>query len=81
LLPKYQDVWVAFADGAVIASGRRPVEVFHEAHKSGRHPYVTCVGREYEPTKIRRVVLLGREVLNRIELLFRGPAGEVVVNP
>ncbi len=25
--------------------------------------------------------ILGREVLNRVEVLFRGPAGEVVVNP
>jgi hypothetical protein len=25
--------------------------------------------------------ILGREVLNRLEILFRGPAGEVVVNP
>lgn len=25
--------------------------------------------------------ILGRDVLNRIEVLFRGPAGEVVVNP
>ena len=25
--------------------------------------------------------ILGRDVLNRVEILFRGPAGEVVVNP
>jgi hypothetical protein len=25
--------------------------------------------------------ILGRDVLNRIEILFRGPAGEVIVNP
>ena len=25
--------------------------------------------------------ILGRDVLNRLEVLFRGPAGEVVVNP
>ena len=25
--------------------------------------------------------ILGRDVLNRLEILFRGPAGEVVVNP
>jgi hypothetical protein len=25
--------------------------------------------------------ILGRDVLNRVEVLFRGPAGEVVVNP
>jgi hypothetical protein len=25
--------------------------------------------------------ILGRDVLNRVEILFRGPVGEVVVNP
>jgi hypothetical protein len=25
--------------------------------------------------------ILGRDVLNRLEILFRGPANEVVVNP
>ena len=25
--------------------------------------------------------ILGRDVLNRLEILFRGPAAEVVVNP
>jgi hypothetical protein len=25
--------------------------------------------------------ILGRDVLNRFEILFRGPVGEVVVNP
>ncbi len=25
--------------------------------------------------------ILGRDVLNRLDILFRGPAGEVVVNP
>ena len=25
--------------------------------------------------------IMGRDVLNRLEILFRGPAGEVVVNP
>ena len=25
--------------------------------------------------------ILGRDVLNRLEVLFRGPTGEVVVNP
>jgi hypothetical protein len=25
--------------------------------------------------------ILGRDVLNRLEVLFRGPAGAVVVNP
>ena len=25
--------------------------------------------------------ILGRDVLNRLEILFRGPVGEVIVNP
>jgi hypothetical protein len=25
--------------------------------------------------------ILGRDVLNRLEVLFRGPIGEVIVNP
>jgi hypothetical protein len=54
LLAQYRDQWVAFADGAVIASGTSPVEVFHAAAESGRHPFVICVGREEEPTRIRR---------------------------
>jgi hypothetical protein len=54
LLPRYRDKWVGFADGAVIAAGTSPVEVFHAAQQSGRHPFVTCVGREDEPTRMRR---------------------------
>ena len=182
LLGQYRDQWIGFADGQVIASGVSPVEVFHAAEATGRHPFVICVGREEEPSRIRRVSfpyhtaypgealpvvtmefrrtagvpgvgldrvipdtgadttvlpwadcqslqlapsmgaqslisgiaggaaatlsfqiwawldgreypcrlhadftgterILGRDVLNRIEVLFRGPAGEVVVNP
>jgi hypothetical protein len=182
LLGEYRGKWVAFADGRVIASDTSPVAVFEAAHKSGRHPFVTCVGREDEPCRMRRVSfpydptypgepmprmsvefrtvsgspgmvfdqvipdtgadasalpwpdcqalrldvsqgtpgritgvggtamvtlgfliwvwldgqeypcrlqadfynpdrILGRDVLNRLEVLFRGPAGEVVVNP
>lgn len=54
LLPQYRDQWIAFADGAVIATGGSPVEVFHQAQQSGKHPYVTCVGREHEPCRMRR---------------------------
>lgn len=54
LLGKYRDTWIAFADGAVISSGKSPVEVFHEAQKSGAHPFVICVGRESEPCRMRR---------------------------
>jgi hypothetical protein len=55
LLAQYRDQWIGFADGAVIASGTSPVAVFHAAAGSGRHPFVTCVGREDEPTRMRRV--------------------------
>ena len=55
LLSQYQNQWLGFADGAVIASGTSPVAVFHAAEDSGRHPFVTCVGREDEPCRMRRV--------------------------
>lgn len=54
LLAEYQGLWVGFADGGVIVSGRSPVQVLHEAQETGRHPFVTCVGREKEPCRIRR---------------------------
>ena len=54
LLPEYRDLWIGYANGSVIASGRSAVEVFHEAQGSGLHPFVTCVGREREPCRMRR---------------------------
>lgn len=54
LLSQYQDQWIGFADGKVIASGTSPVEVFHAAEASGKNPFVTCVGRENEPCRMRR---------------------------
>jgi hypothetical protein len=54
LLGQYQDQWIGFADGAVIASGTGPVAVFHAAEATGRNPFVTCVGHEDEPTQMRR---------------------------
>jgi hypothetical protein len=51
LLVQYEGQWVAFADGAVIASGTSPVAVFHQAQPSSRHPYFICVGREDEPSR------------------------------
>jgi hypothetical protein len=53
LLVQYRDQWVGFANRRVIVSGSRPVEVFHKAHQSGQHPFVTCVGREFEPNRMR----------------------------
>jgi hypothetical protein len=55
LLEQYRGQWIGFADGKVIASGTSPVAVFHAAEASGRHPFVTCVGREHEPCRMRRV--------------------------
>jgi hypothetical protein len=182
LLEQYRDQWVGFADGRVIASGTSPVAVFHAAEATGLRPFFVCVGREDQPSRIRRATfpydggypgealpvvsveflqsagtpgvvldrvipdtgadasvlpwsdcqllqlepssgvqslisgiaggpvatlafqvwvrldgqdypcrlqadfagsdrILGRDVLNRVEVLFRGPAGEVVVNP
>ncbi len=53
LLVQYRDQWIGFAKGRVIVSGRRPVEVLHKAQQSGEHPFVTCVGHEYEPCRMR----------------------------
>jgi hypothetical protein len=55
LLSQYQDKWIGFAGGAVIALGSSPVAVFDAAEDSGRHPYVTCVGHEDEPCHMRRI--------------------------
>jgi hypothetical protein len=54
LLPLYKGQWVGFAAGKVVANGTRPVVVFHEAHKTAEHPFLTCVGHEDEPFCIRR---------------------------
>jgi hypothetical protein len=55
LLRQYAGQWIGFADGVVIASGTSPVAVFHAAEESGRNPFVTCVGRENEPCRMRRI--------------------------
>ena len=39
----------------MIAAGTSPVIVFHAAEAMGRSPFVTCVGREDEPVRMRRV--------------------------
>jgi hypothetical protein len=54
LLGQYQDQWIGFANGMVVASGTRPVVVFHAAHQAAEHPFVVCVGREQEPYRLRR---------------------------
>jgi hypothetical protein len=54
LLPRYRDLWIAFADGVVVASGASAVDVLHAGLDTGKHPYVSCVGREEEPCRMRR---------------------------
>lgn len=70
LLAEYGGQWVAFADGAVVAAGRDPVEVLGVATSSDRHPFYARVGAEDTPTAKFRSP--GRRVFG---------AGEVVVNP
>jgi hypothetical protein len=54
LLDQYRGQWIGFADGSVVASGSSPVAVFHTAEATGLHPFFICVGREDEPSRIRR---------------------------
>jgi hypothetical protein len=54
LLDEYGGRWIALADGAVIASGTNPVEVFRTGQSSGRHPFIIRVGAEGEPCQMRR---------------------------
>src|SRR5260221_5058652 len=80
LLPQYQDQWIGFADGKVIASGTSPVTVFHAAESSGRHPFIICVGREDQPFRIRRATFpydasYGAEALPLIRIEFRRTNG------
>ena len=66
LLADYGGRWVAFADGAVIASGTSPVEVFQAGQSSGRHPFLIRVGAEGEPCRMRRASFPGRQISSRI---------------
>ncbi len=84
LLGQYQDQWIGFADGVVIASGTSPVEVFHAAEASGRHPFFICVGREEEPCRIRRAAFpydagYPGEALPLISVEFRRTSGSLGV--
>ena len=54
LLGQYGGQWIGFADGRVVASGKRPAAVFHAAHRAAEHPFCVCVGRESEPFRMRR---------------------------
>jgi hypothetical protein len=57
LLDQYRDQWIGFADGRVVASGVSPVAVFQAAEATGLHPFFICVGREDEPSRIRRAAV------------------------
>jgi len=81
LLARFRDTWVAFANGTVIASGSSAVKVFHDGQQSGLHPYVTCVGREHEPSRMRRAAFAydqsyPAEALPLITVDFRKQANE-----
>jgi hypothetical protein len=56
LVPQYENQWIGFADGRVVASGQRPVAVSQAAHQISSHCFITCVGRESEPFKMRRAI-------------------------
>lgn len=80
LLGQYRGQWIGFADGTVVASGSSPVEVFHAAEASGQSPFVVCVGREDEPTRMRRASFAydasyAGEALPILELEFRSASG------
>jgi hypothetical protein len=56
LLSQYRNQWIGFANGSVVASGTRAVEVLHAAEATGLHPFFVCVGREDQPPRVRRAV-------------------------
>ena len=83
LLSQYEGQWIAFAKGAVIVAARAPLEIFLAVQNSDDHPFVVRVGHEDEPLVSHQASerILGRDVLNRIDVLFRGPLGKVILNP
>jgi hypothetical protein len=54
LLPDHQNQWIGFADGRVLVTGTNPVNVLHDALERNPHSFFTCVGREFEPFRMRR---------------------------
>lgn len=80
LLRQYEGQWIGFADDAVIASGDRPVQVLHAAQRTGRHPFVTRVGHEDTPQRMRRRIYsydstYPGEPLPRVAVDFRSSPG------
>jgi hypothetical protein len=81
LLSQYQGQWIGFADGKVIATGKRPVVVLEESRTVAAHPFVTCVGREAEPVRVRTSrfaydTSYATEPLPVIEAEFRTTSGD-----
>ena len=55
LLTHYRGLWVALADGKVVASGNNLHAVTDAAGAAGGHPYIAMVGREEEVVfRVRR---------------------------
>jgi hypothetical protein len=80
LLPQYQDQWIGFADGVVVAAGKSAVEVLHASKKATPHPFMICVGHENEPDRIRRAtvpydVSYHPEALPILDIEFRRISG------
>ena len=67
LLGRYQGQWIAFADGAVIAACKTSLEVLHTPGVVERHPFVTCVGREDQPYRIRRATFTAKRLQARAQ--------------
>lgn len=52
---QYEGKWIGFAEGAIIAVGSRPLEVFVALEQSRQHPFIVRVGHEDEPWyRVRR---------------------------
>lgn len=72
--------WIGFADGRVIAAGSSPVAILHAAEATGLHPFVICIGKEDEPSRIRRFAFsydtaYAGESLPMIQAEFRQASG------
>src|SRR5438067_2118254 len=82
LLTQYRDQWIGFDQRKVIVAGTSPVEVFHRAQQLAQHPFVTCVGREHEPCRMRRATFAydagyPGEALPLLNAEFRSAPGAV----
>ncbi len=82
LLAKFKDQWIGFPDGKVVASGTIPIQVSHAASAMSRHAFVTCVGHEHEPIRIRRASFrfdtsYSGEPLPVLDIEFRLTSGSI----